>query len=97
MCCFVSCFDFFPIKIPERKQDVWLLSGKENIQRKLREFLNKLIIICVYMYENVHRRQKMRREASHMAAGCKWLYCLGKLITLSIDIYEPAGVQTFTC
>lgn len=44
------------------------------------------------MYENVHRRW----EVSHMAVGYKWLYCLGKLITLSIDIYEPAGIQMFT-
>lgn len=39
----------------------------------------------------------MRREESHMAVGYQWLYCLGKLITLSFDIYEPAGVQMFSC
>lgn len=32
---------------------------------------------------------------SHMAVGYQRLHCLGKLITLSIDIYEPAGVQMF--
>jgi len=32
-----------------------------------------------------------------MAGGYKWLYRLGKLITLSIDVYEPDGVQMFAC
>lgn len=39
----------------------------------------------------------MGGEESHMAVGYKWLYCSGKLITLSFDIYEPAGVQMFSC
>lgn len=50
--------------------------------------------MCLYVWK---RAQKMRREASHMAVGYTRLYCLGKLITLSIDRYEIAGLQMFTC
>lgn len=48
--------------------------------------------MCLYVWK---RAQKMRREMSHMAEGYQRLHCLGKLITLSIDVYEPAGVQMF--